>query len=151
MQDSCKKASESVSVVQDSLWGISPKTAQKKTNYTLWQDASGTHVVCASALTAGYINLTVVGCVLSVALALICAWIACDLQAYVSNGVQGFWSWLAQTHSRLNADAATLFIRMTWILVVFHAATLVVEAVMVVRVRGKKDLFGEETLKTLQQ
>jgi hypothetical protein len=145
-----EKAPESVSVVQGSLWGTSPKTAQKKTNYTLRQDASGTHVTSASALTAGYINLAVVGCVLSVALALVCAWIAFDLQAYVSIGVQGFWSWLAQAHGRLNADAASLFIGLAWILVAFLAATLVAEAVIVVRVRAKKDLFAEETLKTLQ-
>jgi hypothetical protein len=39
---------------------------------------------------------------------------------------------------------------LAWILVAFLAATLVAEAVIVVRVRAKKDLFAEETLKTLQ-
>jgi hypothetical protein len=145
-----EKAPESVIVVQGSLWGTSPKTAQKKINYALWQDASGTHVASSSALTAGYINLTVVGCVLSVALALVLAWMTFDVQAYVSKGVQGFWSWLAQTHGRLNDDTAALFIKMMWIFVAFLAATLVTEAVIVVRVRAKKELFAEEILKTLQ-
>jgi hypothetical protein len=145
-----EKAPESVSVIQGSLWGTSPRTAQKKTNYTLWQDVSGTHVASVSALTAGYINLTVVGCVLSVALALVLVWMAFDLQAYISSGVQGFWSWLAQMHGRLNADAAALFIKMMWILVAFLVATLVAETVIIVRVCAKKELFAEETLKTLQ-
>jgi hypothetical protein len=153
-QNKCRiiaeKAPENVSVVQGSLWGTSPKTAQKKTNYTLWKDASGTHVASASTLTAGYINLTVVGCMLSVALALVCVWMAYDVQAYVSNGVQGFWSWLAQTHGRLNDDMAALFIKIMWIFVAFLTVTLVAETIIIFRVRAKKELFAEETLKTLQ-
>jgi hypothetical protein len=138
-----------VSAIQGSLWGTSPKTAQKKMTYTLRQDASGTHITSTSSLTSGYINLTLVGCALSIALILLCAWIAVDLQAYASIGTQGTWSWLAQTHGHVDPDKAAMFIKLSWILAVFLAATLVAEGIIVARVRAKIGAFAEETLKTL--
>lgn len=138
-----------VSAIQGSLWGISPKTAQKKMTYTLQQDTSGTHITSTSSLTSGYINLTLVGCALSIVLMLLCAWIAMDLQAYASIGVQGFWSWLAQIHGHVDPDEAAMFIKLGWIFTVFLAASLVAEGIIVAHVRAKIGAFAEETLKTL--
>jgi hypothetical protein len=153
IRNKCKIISEeipkTVSTIQGSLWGTSPKYAQKKTEYQLRQDVDGTRIVATSNLTSGYINLTLSGVALSIGLMLLCVWIALDLQTYALNGVQGVWGWLAEIHGRVNLDLATLFIRLGWILAAFLVATLVAESIVVARVRSGVNVFAREILKSL--
>ena len=144
-----EEAPHNISVVQGSLWGTSPRAAQKTITFTLQEDVSGTRVRCKSSLTSSYIMLTAVGIIFSLVLMVICVWIALDLQAYVSGGVASFWSWLAQRQGSLNLDVASLFTRLCWFLTAFLAATLIIEAIIIVRVKAKIDDFGEEIFKTL--
>jgi hypothetical protein len=156
IQSNCKIIAEeppkSVSAVQGSLWGTLAKTAQKKITYTLKQDSLGTHISSHSALTTGYLKLTLAGVVLSFLLMLICAWIALDLQAYASVGTEGVWSWLAQTGGdHVDLDKAAVFTRFMWILEAFLAATLLAEGIIVARVRAKIGIFAEEVLQVFLQ
>jgi len=155
VQSKCKIVSEEapskISIVQGSLWGTTPKTAQKTTTFTLQEDASGTRVASNSALTFGYVALTVAGIVFSVVLMVICIWMALNFMAYASMGSAGFWGWLVQTEGSFNPDKAALFTRLCWFLTAFLAATLIVEAIIVVRVKAKIDSFAEEIFKTLAQ
>jgi hypothetical protein len=144
-----EESPKTILAIQGSLWGTSAKTAQKKIEYQLRQDTKGTRIVSTSSLTSGYMNLTLSGVVLSIGLLLLCVWIALDLQAYSSIGVQGFWGWLVQIHGRLDLDMAALFIRLGWILAAFLAVTLMAETFVVARVRSRINLFAEEILKTL--
>ncbi len=144
-----EQAPNSISAVQGSLWGTSPKAAQKKITFTLQQDVSGTTVTGNSKLTSGYIKLTLIGCALSIALMLVCVWIALDLQSYVSVGTAGVWNWLGQVNGHLDTEKATIFIRLDWILSAFLAATLTAEAVIVARVHAKIEIFVEEIIKNL--
>ena len=144
-----EEAPHKISAIQGSLWGTTPKNAQKTVTFTLQEDASGTRVACKSVLTSGYITLTAAGIVFSVALMVVCVWIALDLQAYASMGTAGFWGWLAQMQGSFNPDMAVLFSRLCWFLTAFLAATLLVEAVIVVRVKARIDAFAEEIFKTL--
>ncbi len=140
-----------VSATQGSIWGTSPKTAQKKITFTLQQEETGTHIKATSALTSGYIKLTVAGCIFSVALAIVCFWIGWDLTNYASTG-KGYWIWLAQTSgpfNRFEPDTAALLIRVTWILTAFLVGTLVAEAVVIAKVRSGINAFAKETLKEL--
>ena len=106
-------------------------------------------MACDTLLMGVYIMLTAVGIVFSLFLVVICTWIALDLQAYVSTGVAGFWGWLAQNQGSINPDIATLFTRLCWLLTAFLAATLIIEAIIIVRVKAKINVFAEEILKTL--
>lgn len=144
-----EEAPRKISVVQGSLWGTSPRNAQKTVTFTLQEDASGTKIACKSVLTSGYITLTAAGIVFSAALMVICVWIALDLQAYASTGAAGFWGWLAQPQGSFEPDIAVLFSRLCWFLTAFLAATLLVEAVIVVRVKTRIDAFAKEIFKTL--
>jgi hypothetical protein len=146
-----EEAPHKISAIQGSLWGTTAKNAQKNATFTFQEDASGTRAACKSVLTSGYITLTAAGVVFSVALMVICAWMALDLQAYSSTGTAGFWGWLAQTQGSFNPDTAVLFSRLFWFLATFLAATLLVEAVIVVRIKAKINAFAEEILKTLAQ
>jgi hypothetical protein len=144
-----EEAPHKISAIQGSLWGTTAKNAQKTVTFTLLEDASGTRVACKSVLTSGYIALTAAGIVFSLALMIICVWIALDLQAYASTGTAGFWGWLAQTQGSLNPDIAVLFSRLCWFLTAFLAVTLLVEAVIVVRIKAKISASAEEIFKTL--
>ena len=149
----CRLTSEedlrSISVIQGSLWGTSPGTAQKKIKFLFTQDASGTCVKAHSALTSGYVNLTLAGCILSVALMAVCVWIGLDLQGYILTGNEGVWGWLAQTQGVIDLDKATVFIRFMWILSAFLASTLALEAFIIWNVRAKIDVFAEKKIQDL--
>ena len=138
-----------VSAIQGSIWGTSPKTAQKKITYTLRQDQAGTNITSTTNLTSAYINLTLVGCVLSVALLALCVWITVDMQGYASNGA-GFWGWLAQTGGQFDAEKAAAFIRLSGILATFLVGSLVVEAYIIWKVRSGIGVFAQDIVKVLQ-
>jgi len=146
-----EEAPKKISVVQGSIWGTMPKTAQKEMTFTLQEDSSETKVESNSVLTPKYIALTLAGIVFSIALIVICVWMALNFQAYISTGAAGFWGWLVQAGGILNPDKAALFARLSWFLTAFLAATLVVEAIVVVRVKAKIDSLAEEIVKTLVQ
>jgi hypothetical protein len=138
-----------VSAIQGSIWGTSPKTAQKKITYTLRQDQAGTNITSTANLTSAYINLTLVGCVLSVALIALCVWITVDLQGYAANGA-GFWGWLAQTGGQFDAEKAAIFIRLSEILATFLVGSLAVEAYIIWKVRSGIGVFAQDIVKVLQ-
>jgi hypothetical protein len=144
-----EEAPKSLSVVQGSVWGATPKTAQKKTTYKLLQDTEGTHVTSFSVLTSGYINLTLAGSIFSVLLLLTCAWIALNLQSYASIGGQGAWGWLSQTQGHFDANKTSILIKLTWISTASLAATLIVETGIIWNIRRKIDACSEIVLQAV--
>ena len=138
-----------ISAIQGSLWGTTPKTAQKTINFTLQKDDSGTRITGKSSLTSGYIGLTVTGVVFSVALIIVCIWIILDLQTFASTGASGFWGWLARTQGFFNPDKAALFTGLLLFLTAFLTATLIVETAIVVSVKTRINATAEEVFKTL--
>ncbi len=153
IRNNCKIIAEEplkiIEILQGSLWGTSPKTAQKKTQYRLRQNAQGTYIASTSSLTSGYINLTLSGVALSIGLMLLCIWIALDLQTYSLMGAQGFWGWLVQINGRVDSGVTASLIRLSWILATFLAATLVAESLVISWIRSRIDALAEEILKTL--
>jgi hypothetical protein len=154
-QQKCRLTAENppntVSVIQGSIWGTNPKTAQKNITFTLQQNQTETGIKAVSKLTPNYIKLTLAGVIFSIALAIVCFWIGWDLTGYASNGV-GYWGWLANTggpFSHFDPEIAAVFIRVTWILSAFLVGTLVVEGVVVFKVKTKIYLYAAEVLKSL--
>lgn len=152
-QNKCKitaqETPQNLTVIQGSIWGTTAKTAQKKITYTLQQNPAETNITSKACLTSAYINFTVVGCVLSVALLAICGWIAVDLQGYVANGA-GFWGWLAQTSGQFDSGKAAVFIRLSWILAAFLVGSLAVEAYIIWKVHSGIGVFAQDMVKALQ-
>ena len=138
-----------ISVKQGSLWGITPATAKKNVHYRLAAADSGTRITFSSSLASDWKNLTIIGCVLSVAVIALCLWMAADLDALVTTQQQGFWSWIATVDGYVDVQTAEMFAGLTRMLAVFLAFILAAEAAIVVYVQTKINTFAEETLNTL--
>ena len=153
LEKNCKITAEEaptlISVRQGSLWGITPATAKKNVDYRLAAADSGTRITCSSSLASDWKNLTIIGCVLSVAVIALCLWMAADLDALVTTQQQGFWSWIATVDGYVDVQTAEMFAGLTRMLAVFLAFILAAEAAIVVYVQTKINTFAEETLNTL--
>ena len=153
LEKNCKITAEEaptlISVRQGSLWGITPATAKKNVHYQLAAAGSGTRITFSSSLASDWKNLTIIGCVLSVAVIALCLWMAADLDALVATQQQGFWSWIATVDGYVDVQTAEMFAGLTRMLAVFLAFILAAEAAIVVYVQTKINTFAEETLNTL--
>ncbi len=142
----CEDAPNSVSVVQGSLWGITPKTAQKTVTFKLRNDAIGIQIPASSALTKGYWALTGAGIVFSTLVLLVCIWMATNLQAYISTGFAGFWGGLGQTNGAFDAFKANMLVRLCWTFTAFLIISLVIEAFIIVYVKTELSVFAKEAV-----
>jgi hypothetical protein len=140
----------SLTLVQGSIWGITPRTAKKITTYTLSQEAQETRITSKTHLTSDYVNLALAGCIFSIALLIVCIWIALDLQNLAANKTI-FWSWLALTSGQVDSNKANVFLWLTWFLSVFLAASLALEAFIISKIRSGIGVFTQETLKALKE
>ena len=154
LEKKCKITAEEaptlISVRQGSLWGISAETAKKNVNCQLAPVDSGTRITCSSSLASDWKNLTIVGCVLSVAVIAVCLWMAADLDTLVATQQQGIWGWIATVNGYVDTQTAQMFAGLTRMLAVFLAFILTAEAAIVIYVHSKINTFAEETLKALQ-
>ncbi len=152
-QNNCRitaeQAPKNLRIKQGSLWGISPKTAQKTVVFQLSQNGSETQIESNSSLSPDYLKLTVIGCVFAVALALLCAWISLDLAGFAASQKPSFWSWLTEAGGYVDTQGAILLSNLTRVFAVFLAVTLALEAFVVAYVRSKINVFAEEILKNV--
>ena len=142
-----EEAPTHIVVKEGSLWGISPRNAKKTINYRLISQDSGTQIVSSSSWTMDYKNLTIIGIVSSVFLAILCLWISADLQAYIVTLKHTYWSWLANAQGLINLQRAQLLINLTKILAAFLTLTLTLEAIVIVYAHHRIDMFAEESLR----
>jgi hypothetical protein len=153
IKNGCKIVAEEVptqiSIVQGSVWGVSPKAAKKNINFRLSESEGKTHVLGSSVWTQGYKMLTLVGSVLSATLLLLCVWIFLSINSYISTFKTNYWSWLASSQGFMNLQKAHLFINLTEVIVVFLAISLIAEIIVVAFAHSKIDSFALETLEKL--
>jgi hypothetical protein len=138
-----------ISVKQGSLWGISPRSAKKVVSCRLFPHASGTRIACSSSLASDWRNLTIIGSVLSVIVAILCWWIATDLEAYMITQKPSYWSWIATVNDYTDFQTAQTFVSLTQMLTAFLAITLALEIIIAVYVHFKINEFAEESLNSL--
>jgi len=152
-EENCRFLSEKslrqIIVKQGSLWGISPKTAKKTIEIDLEPSDNGTKVKYISKLSSDWKNITLIGCVLAAILVGVCIWMIIDLTAFMSTNVPSVWSWLVTEGGNVNVLAGKAFINLAWELAVFLTIVILLEAVIVVYVRSKIDLFASKILETL--
>jgi hypothetical protein len=141
-----------ITTVQGSIWGTQPKTAKKQTTFKLQEQQGKTQITSTTRPTQDYKTVTIIGCIFSAGLMLLCLWIGWDLQNYAASGAS-VWSWLAWSNGtgRFEPNAAALLVRVTWVLAAFLTCTLIVEGLIVGNIHAKIDAAAEETLKAMHQ
>jgi len=153
LKNGCKILAEEIptqiSIVQGSVWGVSPRAAKKNMIFHLSESEGNTRIFGTSVWTKGYKLLTLVGSVLSAALLLLCAWIFLSISSYVSSFKINYWSWLVRSNGFLDLQKAHLFINLTEVIVVFLAISLIAEIVVVAFALSRIDSFALETLDKL--
>ena len=149
----CKIVSEkppaSISVVQGSIWGVSPRSAKKTASFTISIDDSGTKIAASSRLTSDWKNLSIVGTVLAVGVTFLCLWIKFDLETFIAGAEPSFWSWLATSNSTLTLVLAELLAKLSFVLAFFLAVSIVLEVFVVFYANRRVNAFAEECLKLL--
>lgn len=153
LKSDCKIISEEppifISVKQGSIWSISPRNAKKTVNYRLFPHESGTRIDSSSSLASDWKNLTIIGSVLSAIVAVLCLWIAIDLDAYITTQKHSKWSWLVGAYGYTGFQRALVLANLTKILAFFLAITLTLEILVAVYVSVRINAFAEESLSTL--
>jgi hypothetical protein len=138
-----------LSVRQGSIWGSSPRTAKKTTNYRFSAEPTGTRITASSSLAADWKKLTLIGCAASLVVAVVCWWISADLENFLATLQPSTWSWIATSEGIANAAVASSFINLTRVLAVFLVVVVFLEAVIYIYAKRRIDVFAEETLKVL--
>ncbi len=114
-----------LTTLEGSVWGTSPKTAQKKTTYTLTQHPAGTRIQSHAALSRAYLLLTLAGYVACGVLMVVCIWMG------------------------LSLDGAGALVGLGWVLAVFLAIALVAETIVLLWIRARLQASTEEILNAL--
>jgi hypothetical protein len=155
VKNNCKvineKQPESIMVKQGSLWGISPKTAKKTLRFQLLAAEAGTRIVAKSAFSSDYVKLTVAGCIFSVVLVFLCAWISLDLAIFAVSQNQTSWSWLVEAGGYTNLRGALLLSDLSRVFAVFLGVVLAIEGLIVVFAHNRIGCLAEEVLRTLSK
>jgi hypothetical protein len=139
-----------ISVKQGSLWGIFPRSAKKVVHCRLFPQGSGTRIACSSSLTSDWINLAVIGSVLSAILALLCWWISVDLAGYIITQKPSYWSWIAAVNGYSDFQVAQAFVGLTRMFTVFLALIIILEVAIAVYAHFRINDFAEKILDSLR-
>jgi hypothetical protein len=136
-------------VRQGSLWGISPKTAHKTVTVTFKLTGDKTNMTYRSKLASDWKNVTIVGCVLSLVLGVVCVWMALDLSQFMFNGNPSFWSWLITSNDTIRVNTGEAFVNLAYGLAVFLSIIIVIETAIYVYAGRNIEVFTETTLTQL--
>lgn len=134
--------------MQGSLWGISPQTAKKIVKIDLEPENNVTKIVCISKLSSDWKNVTLIGCLMTIILIVLCLWMAIDLNGFILTNNPSFWSWLVDG-AYVNVLAGRALINLSWGISAFLFIVLVLEAAIVIYAKSKIDSFAEIILHTL--
>jgi hypothetical protein len=128
-------------VRQGSLWGIAPQNAKKSVTCTLSQTGSETKISCSSKLSKDWVNITVIGIMLSIVLVGVCLWISIDLAHFLDTGVTSTWSWIASAGVYIDYNSGESFVNLTHMLAGFLTAVILAETVLLFYARSLVDAF----------
>jgi hypothetical protein len=154
LQKGCRIVTEEsptlVSAKQGSLWGISPRTAEKMVTCRLSPLSSGTRITCSSSLASDWKNLTLIGTALAVVLVSLCWWIVTDLDAFMVMQQPSYWSWLVTVDGYPDFQMAQMLAGLTFMVAVFLVIMIAIEMAVLVNVHFRINVFAEEILSELR-
>ncbi len=145
-----EELSKQIAAKQGSLWGMSPKTAQKIMMFNFEDTNSGTRVKYSSKLGTGWKNLTIIGTALSIVVVGICLWIALDLNGFLVSQQPSSWGWLISVGSSVNIQRGQSLVYLTEILGASLTIIIAVEIVIASYAYRKKDMFAKKILDVLK-
>jgi len=152
-ESGCKVITETppkqILIKQGSLWGVSPRSAKKTTEFNLVSVDSGTLVAGYSRLSSDWQNITIVGCVLAAVLVGLCLWITSDLNSFMVTQKPSSWSWIITVNGNVDFQVGQAFVNLTKILAVFLSVVIALEIAIVVHVKGKIDGFTQNMLNSI--
>jgi hypothetical protein len=146
-----EQAPKQIKFSQGSLWGITPKTAKKTVTINLEPQESHTRLSASSKLASDWKNITIIGCILAAALAIICVWMANDLTAFLTEHAPSFWSWIVTVEGDVKLQATQSFINLTWGLAVFLSAIVLLEIAIFGYAQNKLYVIAEEAFNELEK
>ncbi len=135
---------------QGSIWGLSPKTAQKIVTIDLEKAEFGTKITCSSKLGSSWKNLTIIGTALSIVVVGICLWIAYDLNVFLASRQPNYWSWLISVGGAVYVQIAQSLVSTMEILAVSLSSIIVFETIIALYAQRRVNLFAEEMLRELK-
>jgi hypothetical protein len=144
-----EQAGKTLVFKQGSLMGIAPKTAKKTIRVDFEALEDKTKLVYASAVASDWKYVTLIGCILAVALAAVCLWMTLDLEAFMATGQSGIWGWLITAQDKINFQVGKAFVDLAYGLAAFLFVVVAVEAVIYVNVQAKINGFAKENLSGL--
>jgi hypothetical protein len=153
LQKGCRILAEGptlVSAKQGSLWGISPRTAEKIVTCRFVPLSSGTRITCSSSLASDWKNLTIIGTALAVVVVSMCWWIVTDLNALMTTQQPSYWSWLVTVNGYIDFQTAQMLAGLMLMLAVFLVIMIAIEMVISVYVHFRINVFAAETLSELR-
>lgn len=134
-------------VKQGSLWGLAPQNAKKFVTCTLSQHGPETKISCKSKISKDWVNITVIGIVLSIVMVGVCVWISLDLAHFLDTGLTTTWSWIASSGAYIDYNGGEYFINLTHMLAGFLIAVILAETVILFYARARVDLYIKEIMK----
>lgn len=134
---------------QGSLWGLTPKSAQKILTFNFEGNDSGTRVTVKSKLGAGWKNLTIIGSALSAIVVGFCFWIALDLNGFLISRQTSYWSWLISEGSVVSTQIGQSLVNLMLVLAVSLTAIIVAEIVVAWYAHRKIGSFALRLLEAL--
>jgi hypothetical protein len=140
-----------LSIKQGSIWGILPRTAKKKINYSFSSIQSKTSIHFSSSFASEWKKLTVIGYVFSFFLVGLTLWINMDLENYILTGNADFWSWIVTSANSADFSSAQSFSDVTRILALFLILVVLVETVLVIYSQFKINDIAEEILNQIDR
>ena len=142
-----REESDSITVKQGSIWGVSPTSAKKIIRFEVSTDKTdGTKIVSNSKLSKDYIRFTLLGIVLTVAVMLVCLWISFDLSAVAMDHANFLGGVISSS-----ARAFRLLSEVTLLFSVFLAVTLVLESVVIINIHRKIETFVRKILMNIEK
>jgi hypothetical protein len=153
LQKGCRILAEEptlVSAKQGSIWGISPRTAEKIVTCRFAPLSSGTRITCSSSLASDWKNLTIIGTALAAVIVSMCWWIATDLDALMTTQQPSYWSWLVTINGYTDFQTAQMLAGLMLMLAGFLVIMIAIEMVISVHVHFRINVFAQETVSELR-
>ncbi len=152
-EEKCRITAESppnrLSCRQGSLWGMTPKSSKKTIDFSLEKLEDGTLIKCSSRLTSDWLNISIAGSILALALSAVCVWMATDLGAVIATGHESFWSWLILADGTVRSDLGAMFVKLVSGLAVFLLVVIVMEFGVIVYAKKRIDATASQILMRL--
>ena len=137
---------EHISIQHGSLRGVSPKSAKKMVNFSMFQNKTITKIEIDSTLSSDWINLTLVGNIIAGFVAAAFWWIASDIADLVVNGNYGYWTWVAEVFGYPNVQYTLFMSNLLKALSIVLVVTIILEILDFFIVYRRIDSFAKEIL-----